>query len=197
MIKSVFFTTVGILSICVFASRPVYGQQNEFEAYTQQLEGMGLEFDMVAIPEGKFLMGSPADEAGSEDDERPQHEVEISPFWMSKFEITWDLFEPFVYKDFEVGQNEAAIPDEVDAVARPTKPYLDMTFGMGKNGHPAVGMTQYGAIQFCKWLYMRTGVFYRLPTEAEWEYAARAGTTTTFRFALPLARCDESGKLIQ
>src|SRR5690606_39108 len=147
--------------------------------------------DMVAIPEGKFLMGSPANETGSEKDEQPQHEVEISPFWMSKFEITWDLFEPFVYKDFEMGQNQEEIPADVDAVARPTKPYLDMTFGMGKNGHPAVGMTQYAAVQFCKWLYMRTGVFYRLPTEAEWEYAARAGSNKAYFFGDNPGQLDE------
>src|SRR5690606_16953125 len=132
MIKSGFFIAVGIVLVCFLSGERVYGQKDGFKDYTQELKGMSVEVDMVAIPEGKFLMGSPANETGSEKDEQPQHEVEISPFWMSKFEITWDLFEPFVYKDFEVGQNQEEIPADVDAVARPTKPYLDMTFGMGK-----------------------------------------------------------------
>ncbi len=169
-------------AFCFFKFSISFAQQENFAPYSQKITGLDLEFDMVSIPEGSFVMGSTPTEIGRTDDEGPQHTVAISPFWMSKFEITWDLFEPFVYKDFEKNQVKEAIDAEVDAVARPTKPYLDMTFGMGKNGHPAVGMTQYGAIQFCKWLYARTGVFYRLPTEAEWEYASRAGSESVYFF---------------
>lgn len=156
--------------------------QSEFKDYTQDIDGTTLSFQMESIPGGTFKMGSPAGESGREEDEGPQHQVEISPFWMSTYEVTWDIFETFVYKDQEARQSSGPVPSEVDAVTRPTKPYLDMTFGMGKVEHPAVGMTQYGAIQFCKWLYVRTGIFYRLPTEAEWEYACRAGTTTAYNF---------------
>ena len=70
---------------------------------------------------------------------------------------------------------EGGIEERVDGLTRPSLPYLDMTFGMGKEEKPAIGMTQYGAIQYCHWLYLKTGIFYRLPTEAEWEWAARAG----------------------
>lgn len=161
--------------------------QEEFKPYTQKLEGTGLSFSMEAIPGGEFLMGS--DEGNP--DERPVHKVQIAPFWMGTHEVTWNLFEPFVYKDFERVQSGGTIPADVDAITRPTKPYLDMTFGMGKDGHPALAMTQYNAIQFCKWLYIRTGVFYRLPTEAEWEYACRAGSTTTYHFGNEAAQLDD------
>ena len=146
--------------------------------FTQQLEGTKLSFNMVAIPAGVFSMGSKNGNA----DEQPVHKVKLDAFWMSKFEVTWDLFEPFLYKDFEVSSSIAKITPEIDGVARPTKPYLDMTFGMGKQNQPAVAMTQYNAIQFCKWLYVRTGVFYRLPTEAEWEYACKAGADGDYSF---------------
>ncbi|NQD70841.1 SUMF1/EgtB/PvdO family nonheme iron enzyme [Sphingobacterium shayense] len=154
--------------------------QEKHERYVQELEGTKLTFSMEAIPGGEFAMGS---EKSSKADEKPVHKVKVNPFWMSTFEVTWDLYEPFVYKDLEVTQShEGVVAEEVDAVTRPTKPYLDMTFGMGKEGHPALAMTHYNAIQFCKWLYVRTGVFYRLPTEAEWEYACRAGTNTEYYF---------------
>lgn len=169
--------------IClIITSCTAFSQKASFAPYTQELSGTNLNVEMVAIPGGSFLMGSPDEEIGRKKDEGPQHVVKISPFWMSTYEVTWDIFESFVYKDQEARQSVEPISPEVDAVTRPTKPYLDMTFGMGKAGHPAVGMTQYAAIQFCRWLYARTGVFYRLPTEAEWEYACRAGSTSAYSF---------------
>ena len=165
------------LAIC-FIFLGITSLAQEHTAYQQQIDGTKLSFEMQAIPGGEFTMGSKNGNA----DEAPAHKVKLDPFWMSKVEITWDIFEPFLYKDFEVSNNLKPISKEIDAVTRPTKPYLDMTFGMGKQNYPAIAMTQYNAIQFCKWLYVRTGVFYRLPTEAEWEYACRAGTTSAYYF---------------
>ncbi|WP_367915091.1 formylglycine-generating enzyme family protein [Leadbetterella sp. DM7] len=146
--------------------------QQDFKSYRQQIDGTPLAFDMVALPGGTFIMGNNRGEA----DEQPEHPVTVSPFWIGTHEVTWDLFELFVYKDLEVTRSTGQkVSSRVDAVTRPSKPYLDMTFGMGKQGYPALAMTQYNAIRFCKWLYARTGVFYRLPTEAEWEFAARQG----------------------
>lgn len=161
--------------------------QNQTGKYTQTINGTKLKFDMQAIPAGKFKMGSKT----GKPDEQPVHEVKIDAFWIGTHEVTWDIFEPFLYRDYEKKASEGAIPPEVDAVTRPTKPYLDMTFGMGKEHQPAVAMTQYNAIQFCKWLYVRTGVFYRLPTEAEWEYACKAGTETKYSFGNDAAKLGD------
>jgi len=161
----------------------------DFEPYSQIIPHTNLSIGLTPIPAGEFVMGSPEAEAGRESDEGPQRKVAIDAFWMGTHEITWDVFELFLNKNYEASVSEKALSPEVDGLTRPSTPYLDMTFGMGKESMPAVGMTQYGAIQFCKWLYTKTGVFYRLPTEAEWEYAAKAGTKTAYFFG------DDSHKL--
>lgn len=157
--------------------------------YVQEIEGTTLSFSMEAIPAGVFSMG---DNKSSKADEKPAHDVEIAAFWMGTYEVTWDLFQSFLYKDYEQSkQSTGTVPSDVDAVTRPTKPYLDMTFGFGKEGFPALAMTHYNAIQFCKWLYVRTGVFYRLPTEAEWEYACRAGSKDTYFFGNDITKLND------
>jgi formylglycine-generating enzyme required for sulfatase activity len=123
--------------------------------------------NMVAIPEGDFLMGST-----NHKDEAPPHRVHIDPFWMDKYEVTWDQYRQFMF----------AKDEGVDAVSRPTRPYVEMSFGMGIEGYPAISMTQHAANKYAEWLSQKTGQFYRLPTEAEWEYACRAGTTTAYSF---------------
>lgn len=163
--------------------------QEPGKPYTQQINGTKLSFTMQPVPAGEYDMGSKNGKA----DEQPVHHVAISPFWIGTYEVTWDIFEPFLYRDYEIYNSIGAIPAKVDAVTRPTKPYLDMTFGMGKEGHPALAMTNYNAIQFCKWLYARTGLFYRLPTEAEWEYACRAGSNTEYAFGNEEAKLSEYG----
>ena len=159
----------------------------DMKAYTNTIPGTSVTYAMVPIPAGEFLMGSPAAEAKRNEDEGPQHRVKIDPFWMERCEVTWSEFELFMYPD---DTKQAAPADgtsnytgvAVDAVTRPTKPYVEMSFGMGKEGYPAISMTQHGANIYCQWLSAKTGHFYRLPTEAEWEYACRAGATTAYFF---------------
>ena len=157
----------------------------DMKAYTNMITGTEVAYSLVPIPAGEFVIGSPAGEKGREANEGPQHPVKISPFWMGQFEITWNEFELFMYVDAEKrfkDQIKTDIEREKvsDAVARPTKPYVEMSFGMGKDGYPAISMTQHAANKYCQWLSAKTGHFYRLPTEAEWEYACRAGTKTAY-----------------
>ncbi|GAC1528155.1 MAG: formylglycine-generating enzyme family protein [Sediminibacterium sp.] len=141
---------------------------------------------MVPVKEGSFLIGSTVTERNRNADEGPQKNIAVSAFWMGAFEVTRDEFDVFL-KDETISLNS-----DVDAITRPSPQYIDFSEGMGKEGgFPANSMSQYNALMYCYWLYKKTGTFYRLPTEAEWEYACRAGTTTTYFFG------DDSTKLGQ
>ncbi len=166
---------------------PAVQSTAEMKPYTNNIAGSEVSYDMVPIPGGKFKMGSPANEAGRKDDEGPVHEVEVAPFWMGKHEVPWIEVELFMYPTEEKKSREAkkldpALNALTDAVTHPTQPYVEMSFGMGKDGFPAISMTQHAANKYCQWLSAKTGHFYRLPTEAEWAYAARAGTTTPYNW---------------
>ena len=148
--------------------------------YAETVPATDVQIDFVPIPGGKFSMGTPDSEKGHQSDEAPVHRVEVEPFWMGKFEMTWDAYRLFMFaQQANEGQNPDAM---VDAISRPTPPYVEMSFGMGLNGFPAISMTQHAANKFAQWLSLKTGHFYRLPTEAEWEYACRAGTSTAYSF---------------
>ncbi|WP_439650265.1 formylglycine-generating enzyme family protein [Aquisphaera insulae] len=167
--------------------------------YIETLPGTAVAFEMLPIPGGTFLMGSAMTEVGRREDEGPRHAVRIAPFWMGRCEVTWEEYDQFARKlDLKRKAREkvdlAAQPEaekQADAVTRPTGPYLDETFGFGHDGQPAIGITHHAAMEYCRWLSARTGKVYRLPTEAEWEYACRAGTTTAYSWGDDPARIGE------
>jgi len=179
-LKTVFFLLFIILFTCVNAQT----NSSDFTSYEQSIIGSTQKFKMVPIPAGYFVIGSPMAEPKRDADEGPQKKIQIDAFWMGAYEVTRDQFDVFL-KDDQTSQNS-----DVDAITRPSPQYVDLTWGMGKEGvYPANSMSQRAAIMYCRWLYQKTGVFYRLPTEAEWEYACRAGTTTAFFFG------DDKSKL--
>ncbi len=152
----------------------------KMKPFTDKVPDSLVSFEMVPIRGGAFLMGSPAGEKGRKENEGPQRRVKVSPFWMGKHEVTWDEYAKFMDHEIDIKLAKGSAGYFRDAVAKPTRPYVNMDFGMGTGRHPAVCMSQHGANKYCEWLSAKTGHFYRLPTEAEWEYAARAGTTTAY-----------------
>jgi formylglycine-generating enzyme required for sulfatase activity len=160
--------------------------------YVETIPGSKITFDMVAIPGGTFTMGSPASEAGRGADEGPAHEVRIAPFWMQRTEATWDEFDAFAFAQgiAPAAQNQSAPPSGADAITRPTPPYADESFGFDKGRQPVISIQWHAAMEYCRWLSAKTGHTYRLPTEAEWEYAARAGAKTAYSFGDDPAQLD-------
>jgi formylglycine-generating enzyme required for sulfatase activity len=187
---------------------PAAADMKEYKETVPLAEGATI--DLIPIPAGSFKIGSPESEASRGDDESPQKEVTIEPFWMAKLETTWNLYRPFMEngasrnkdgtlnRDSDMTTTEAPEAKDgetlIDTIAQPTPPYMPMHFSMGDGysaEYPAVGITYHSANKFCEWLSAQTGHFYRLPTEAEWEYACRAGTATAYSFGDDPAKLGE------
>ncbi|PSB05423.1 protein kinase, partial [filamentous cyanobacterium CCP2] len=117
--------------------------------------GNGITLEMVEIPGGTFTMGSSEDEPGRDGNESPQHQVTVPGFFMGRFQVTQAQYEAIT------GSN----PSRFSGANRPVEQ-----------------VSWNDAIEFCEKLSQRTGRAYRLPSESEWEYACRAGTTTPFHF---------------
>lgn len=143
--------------------------------FRDQIKGDLYGPDMVALPAGDFLMGD--NHKLGDDNEYPVHRVTIQhPFALSRYEVTFTQY---------------------DAFARATRRDLPSDEGWGRGNRPVINVSWRDAQAYVMWLSKQTGQPYRLPTEAEWEYAARAGTQTAFSWgakpAMGFAVCDECG----
>ena len=130
-------------------------RQQRIAKYFIEDLGNGVTLDMAAIPGGTFMMGSPENEAGRSDNESPQHQVTVPSFFMGKYPVTQAQYQAIM------GTNPS--------------------YFKGSN-RPVEQVSWNNAVAFCEKLSQKTGKTYRLPSEAEWEYACRAGTTTPFHF---------------
>jgi formylglycine-generating enzyme required for sulfatase activity len=138
--------------------------------------------EMVVVPAGSFAMGSPNNEKARDNNEGPQHQVTITrSFAFGKFEVTVDQFVAFVQ---ETGHDTGSTCDIwQDGKWAERSGYSWRKPGFAQSGsHPAACLSWDDAKAYLSWLSRKTGKIYRLPAEAEWEYAARAGTTTRFHF---------------
>jgi formylglycine-generating enzyme required for sulfatase activity len=167
-----------------FVAKGETGLSRYKESFTSN-NGTELDFEMVLIPDGKFTMGSPADQAGRKDDEGPAHQVQLEAFYLCPTETTLKLFLAY-YEETnraKMSHDEVAAgkKKDVDAITGPTPVFGELTMGYGLQ-NPAIGVTWHNAVTFCRWLSQKTGKTYRLPTEAEWEYAVRCGKNDVFEY---------------
>lgn len=169
----------------------IYGSAagiTSFDNFIETIPGTSASISMIAVPGGEFILGSPESEPFRKENEGPQRKVRISPFFMGEIEVTWDQFWAFYSETMSEGRTPPAMiyannsREDVDAVSGPTPPFGLPDQGWGMGNRPAITMTHYSAQTFCQWLSLKTGKKYRLPTEAEWEYAARGGTDTPYFF---------------
>jgi formylglycine-generating enzyme required for sulfatase activity/nitrate/TMAO reductase-like tetraheme cytochrome c subunit len=171
----------------------------EFSSFTEFIPNSAVSFRMIAVPGGKFKMGSPDDEPFRKADEGPVKEMEISPFFMAEVEVTWDEYLAFYSQTSAEGRTtdteglRTRQTSGVDAISGATPPYGQPDQGWGMGQRPAISFTYHAAETYCKWLSSVTGKTYRLPTEAEWEYACRAGTTTPYFFPGDPKKFEKTG----
>ena len=142
-------------TVTVDKTGKIVNQENHQAKYFKEDLGNGITLDMVQIPGGSFMMGSPTSEKGRRESESPQHQVNVPGFSMGKFVVTQEQYQQIM------GNNPS---------------------GFSGAKRPVEQVSWNDAVEFCQKLSEKTGREYRLPSEAEWEYACRGGTTTPFHF---------------
>lgn len=131
--------------------------------YTETIPGTLITVEMIPVPAGTVTVNTP---------DGPQ-DVEVGPFWIGKTEVPWEAYDVYVYTLDT--NNEGLSADEVDAIARPSKPYVLPGEDFGHRGYPALAMTRHAAAAYGRWLAAKTDRAYRLPTRAEWKHACQLG----------------------
>ncbi len=146
-----------------------------FENFTEKIPGSIVTFEMVAVNGGKFKMSNLNGNTET---------TQVNDFWIGKTEVSWNEYLAFFKATESEGRKEGKdnTTEEVDGITGPTPPWGAPDQGWGKGERPAITMTHYAAETYCNWLSQITGKHYRLPTEAEWEYACRGGTSGPYFF---------------
>ena len=180
--------------IIIFLSEAIFNnlfsQNNQFDSYSEKILGTKQSIKMIPIAGGVFTMGSSKNERKRKSDEGPITDVFVDGFWISEIEVTWDVYELFLNRSADKEHvKKAELNLNIDAISGATAPYVNYN----KKGYPVVNVTQYAASQFCKWLSAKTGNFYRLPTEAEWEFDCRAGNDEPYSFGKNARKMKDYG----
>jgi formylglycine-generating enzyme required for sulfatase activity/nitrate/TMAO reductase-like tetraheme cytochrome c subunit len=170
-----------------------------FANYTEQIPGSTISFNMVAVPGGIFNLGSPDSEPLRDTDEGPVKKVKVDSFFMAEIEVSWDEYLAFYAQTSGEGRStdteglRSKKTAQTDAITGATPPYGQPDQGWGRGQRPAISISFHAAETYCKWLSSVTGKKYRLPTEAEWEYACRAGTKGPYFFDGDPSKFQKSG----
>ena len=173
-----------ILSILILLIGSIDAQRG-FHSYKIKIPGTDVQLKMIPIKEGNFNMGSTYSAVNSTEDERPIHHVELDRYWMAEHETTWELYNLFLDQSVDSlkrqGTKNPMVIIDINQIPRPETDQDSIDLA-NTDDYPAANISQAEASAFCEWLTAMTGHYYRLPTEAEWEYACRAHRESEYHF---------------